>query len=79
MRRYDGYFVHKKRLEFYNEITPWLVQGLKDIGHDIWDNDVGGDQQTWSADYERLAKASKLVVKFGFPGTVRVGWEDRSF
>ena len=78
MRRYDGYFLDNKMREFYKEITPWLIQGLKDIGHDIWYWDLRRDEQIWGGDYMRRSTAGKLVVTFIFPATVLVGWEDIS-
>lgn len=67
-----------KPFEFHNTTIPWLIQGLKDIGHDIWHWDSPGNLSIWGGDYMRPETAGKVTVEFEHPRTVRVGWRDLS-
>jgi hypothetical protein len=65
-----------KPFEFHNVTIPWLIQGLKDIGHDIWHWDSPGNLSIWGGDYMRPESAGKLTVEFEHPRTVRLGWQE---
>ena len=69
----------QQQFGFFNETTPYIIEGLTDIGHDLCDWDIsGGDEQMWGANYMRPDTKGKLVVHFVFPATVHVGWESIS-
>ena len=62
----------------WHDELPFIVQELKDIGHDIWQWDTNDGIQLWGGDYIRPKTAGKLVVTFIYPATVEVGWDCES-
>lgn len=62
----------------WHDELPFIIQELKDIGHDIWTWDTKDGKQVWGGDYMRPKTAGKLVVTFIYPKSVQVEWEDMS-
>ena len=52
-----------------------LVQGLRDMGHDLWSfDDNSPDFQVWCGDWLRPRASGELLLELANPAAVRVIW-----
>lgn len=69
----------KNREEFLNCIKE-VIQGLKEIDHDLWSQDYDGSEiEWWGGNYcEPFKTRGKLLMKFTYFEGVKISWEQNS-